>query len=446
MFQQFVDRKRELEELEKSWESDKPELIVIYGRRRVGKTALALKAFEDKPVIYFLADEREIDENLKEFRSKIAEFFKDEILARSNLDWIELFKYVGNKGKVVLIIDELPYLVESYKAFPSLLQKAWDLYLQHSKVKLVLIGSSVSMMEKLLGRKSPLYGRRTIQIKLRPLKYFHVKEFFPKYSEEDAIRVYGVVDGIPLYLKQFTDELSFWDNIRYNFLRKESFLYTEAEFLLRQEFREPRRYFSILKAISMGNTKFGEIVNATSLDKSTVSKYLDNLEEIHVVRKLYPAFEPEKRRNLRYEITDNYFKFWFRFIYPNRELIERELEEEALGKIREGFDHYMGGVFEEVARDFLWSKFRFDAGGPWWRKEEEIDFVGVKGNTAYFFEVKWSRLKVSEVHKILESLEEKAEKVNVKAKEKKFGVVAKEFKRKEGLMFDLKDMFNQNLY
>ena len=449
MMQQFVNRKSELEALRDAFESNKAELIVVYGRRRVGKTALVLKSVEGFRHLYFLADERSERENLAEFRKKVAELLGDDVIARSNLDWVELFDYMARRGeKLVVIIDELPYLVSSNSAFPSLLQKAWDLHIQNSKVKLVLVGSSIGMMERLLGYKSPLYGRRTMQLDVKPLKYWHVREFLPHYSPEDLMRVYGVVDGIPAYLRQFDERLSFWENVERLFLRKESPLYTEAEFLLRQEFREPARYFSILKAIAFGKTSFGEIVNSTGFDRGTVSRYLDNLVRIRVIAKVHPAFEPEKRRNTRYEFVDNYFRFWFRFVYPNRERVERELYGEVLEEVRQNFDHYMGQVFEMAVADFLWRKFAFEKGGRWWSKGEEIDFVGLKKGKAYFFEVKWSDLRERDVERILSGLERKSGLVKVKAENIELGLFgrrvenAEEFKEKGFLVFELNDLFS----
>ncbi len=448
MMQQFVNREGELSALEGAWESEKAEMIIVYGRRRVGKTALVLRFAENKPAVYFLADERG-EENLKEFRKKVAEFFRDSILERADLGWLEIFEYIVKKGKrLVLVIDELPYLVEYDRAFPSILQKAWDTYLQNSQVKLILVGSSIGMMERLMGYKSPLYGRRTMQIELKPLKYWHVRELLPSYSPENLLRVYGVVDGIPLYLRQFMDGRTFWENVERVVLRKESPLYAEAEFLLRQEFREPARYFSILKAIAFGKAKHGEIVNYTGFDRGIVSRYLDNLSKIRVVRKVYPVFEPEKRRNMLYEIADNYFAFWFRFVYPNRELIERELYGEALERVRKDYDHYMGRVFEKVALDFLWREFAFENAGKWWHKGEEIDVVGLKGETAYFFEVKWKNLTLREARGILKDLERKSKLVKkLRGNPKRLGIVARSVEDKEELreegysVFDIEDVF-----
>ncbi|ASJ12780.1 ATP-binding protein [Thermococcus thioreducens] len=447
MMQQFVDREYEIKALRRAFESERAELIVVYGRRRVGKTALILKSVEGFRHLYFLADERSEGENLAEFRKKVAELLGDDVIARSDLDWVELFRLLGERGKGVVVIDELPYLVEGNPAFPSLLQKAWDLHLQNSRVKLVLVGSSIGIMERLLGHKSPLYGRRTMQLDVKPLRYWHVGEFLQGYSPEDWLRVYGVTDGIPAYLRQFDERLSFWENVERLFLQKESPLYTEAEFLLRQEFREPARYFSILKAIAFGKTSFGEIVNFTGFDRGTVSRYLDNLARIRAITKVHPAFEPEKRRNARYEFADNYFRFWFRFVYPNRERIERELYGEVIEDVKVNFDHYMGRVFETAAADFLWRKFAFERGGRWWSRGEEIDFVGLKKGKAYFFEVKWSKLTYHGAREVLRSLERKARYVRTGTKEMLFGLIArgvegrKKLEERGFLVFELDDLF-----
>ena len=456
MFQLFVDREEELEVLENRYKSKKPEFIIIYGRRRVGKTELILQFTKNKPSIYFLAEEKQDWENLEEIRNITAEFLNDDefrLIKFSN--WVELFRSFSKrvKERVVVVIDEFPYLIKQNKTVPSEFQKIWDLYLSKSNIVLILVGSSIGMMERILGRKSPLYGRRTAQLEINPLEIWDIKKFLPSYSIDDLIRVYGCADGIPLYINCFSDGLPFWSNLRNNFLKRDSLLYMEAEILLRQEFREMTNYFSILKAISFGNTRHSEISNYANLDKTIVSKYIQNLERIRIIKREYPITEKkEKRKDARYRFIDNYFRFWFRFIYPNKMLIEKGEADRVIEIIKRDYDSYLGHIFEDIGREFLWKvkPFRFTKIGRWWHKDKEIDLVVLDEieKQIAFFEVKWRDLRERQARKTLEKLREKSRAVKWGGvrREEHFGVIAKKIDskeklRKEGyIVFDLRDI------
>lgn len=455
MFQQFLDRQEELKVLSEHFTSNKPEFIVVYGRRRVGKTELVTHFLKNKPGIYFLAEEKKYLDNLNEMKDIMSNFLRDEEFKMIKFEsWVQLFKSFLErlKKRTVIIIDEFPYLVKENKSIPSEFQKVWDMYLSKSKdIMLILVGSSVSMMEKLLGKKSPLFGRRTAQLEIKPVTIFHVKEFLPTYSIEDCIKVYGCADGIPLYLKQFDQELTVFENMKNVFFRRDALLYKEAEILMKQEFREPANYFAILKAISFGNTKQNEIVNYTNIDKSIISKYLKNLEEIRVIQKEYPITErKEKRKNARYTISDNYFRFWFRFIYPYKTLIEQG-SSDAFEIMKKSYDAYLGIIFEDIARHFLLASrlFKFTKIGKWWYKDKEIDLVALDESTKniFFFECKWQNLNEEKARNILELLKTKARYVdwNNDKRNEHYGLFAKNLEgkeklRKEGyLAFDLKD-------
>ncbi len=456
MFQHFVNREEELALLEELYHSSKAEFIIIYGRRRVGKTELVLKFAPAKPSIYFLAEERRDEENLTELKNKIGEYLKDEWISKLEVKtWVELFKYFAEKigkNKLILIIDEFPYLAKHNPGVPSAFQKAWDLYLKNTNVMLIIIGSSISMMEKLLGYKSPLYGRRTAQLEVKPLKFAQIALFLPGHGAEDLIRVFSCAGGIPFYIAQFDAGKSFFHNLEDLFLKRGRFLYEEADFLLKQEFREPANYFSILKALSFGYSKYGEIISYTGLDKSIVSKYMDNLIKIRVVQKYYPLLsKKEKTRDTRYEIVDNYYKFWFRFIYPNKTLIEENRGREVLKKIEKEIDIYISRIFEEVASEILPLKldFRISKLGCWWHRGEEIDLVALNESTKEiaFLECKWSNVGKKDANQILTDLKRKAELVKWHNRERKeyYGIIAKniaskeEFRSEGYLVYDLGD-------
>ena len=457
MFQQneFINRKEEMAILEKRFESDNPEFIIMYGRRRVGKTELAVHFLENKQGIYFLSEEKRYMDNLGAMKEIMADHLKDEefkMMAFEN--WVRMFKSFSDrlKERTVVIIDEFPYLVNENKGIPSEFQKIWDMYLQKSdKIMLIIVGSSVGMMEKLLGRKSPLFGRRTAQMEIKPLDVFQAGEFLPNYGTIDCIKAYGCLDGIPLYLKQFDPGQNVLDNMKNTFFGRDALLYGEAEILLKQEFREPANYFAILKAISFGKTRQVDIVHYTNIDKSIISKYIQNLEDIRVIKKEYPVDDrKENRRNVRYVFSDNYFRFWFRFIYPNRTLIERG-SINAFKSVDREYNQYLGHIFEQVAAEFLWKsgQFEFMRLGRWWHKEMEIDIVALNDDLKeiFFFECKWMDLKEGNARKILSELEEKSGFVRWHKNDRKeyFGLIAKHIKnkdilKKEGfLVFDLDD-------
>ncbi len=432
MCEQFVNREKELQALKEAYLSDRKELIIVYGRRRVGKTALVKRSVREIPHVYFFAEETLEKENLRMFQSLVAKALKNPLVAKAELSWEEVFELLDGSG-VVVIIDEFPNLLKANRGLLSKFQKIWD---SSRKLKLVLTGSAISVMEShVLGYKSPLYGRRTLSIKLEPLSFLHLKEFFPEKSWEDLVRIYGITDGIPAYIKEVQFRLKTGEKLEDVFQPNKP-LFDEAEFLLRSELREPARYFAILKAIAFGKTKFGDIVNFTGLPSSTVSQYLSNLQTLHIVEERHPIGEPERRRNARYYLSDLYFNFWFRFVYPNRSQL---LDFGYIENFEEEYNHYLGFVFEKVAGDFLRElnragelPFRFTKIGKWWKKNEEIDIVALneREKKALFVEVKWKSLGAGEAQEVLGDLKRKAELLGLKGWERWYGIVAKDLRGK----------------
>jgi len=456
MIQQFVDRENELRLLDDTYKQNKSSLIIIYGRRRIGKTELIKQSIKDKPHIYFLADTRTDRENIKELQKAFSSYIQNPLFEKVEFtDWIELFREMEKllKERVIIVIDEFPYLIESNKAIPSIFQKIWDSILMGKDVCLVLLGSSISMMEDYtLDYRAPLYGRRTAQLQLQPLKFEYLGEFLP-YSMEELVRVYGVTDGIPLYIMKFEPGLNFEENLKENVFKVGKFLYQEAEILLKEELRGTARYFSILKAIGYGKHRFGEIANFTNLDKGIISKYLDNLAIIRVIRKEYPVTQKKEVRNARYVFNDNYFNFWFRYVYPYKSLIEEGKTERLFDLMKDDLNSYLGLVFEKISKEFLWRQelpFLFTKLGRWWHKDKEIDLVALmeERKEIAFFEVKWRDLKLEEARSILAGLKEKSEFVDWNKGERKehFGLIGKRVEGKEELKdegylcYDLEDM------
>jgi len=455
MSEHFLDREYELKFLEGIYKNNKSSLVILYGRRRVGKTELATHFANGKPSIYFLADERTDMENLKGLQESFARFLQDPLFGKAAIkDWVELFEEFSKKinEKAAIIIDEFPYLIKSNNAIPSIFQKIWDTNLSKKNVCLILLGSSISMMERhTLSYQAPLYGRRSGQVELRPLKLKYLEKFFPGRDIEDVIRFYSIVDGIPLYALKLDPKASFTENIRENVMQVGKFLYQEAENLLKQELREPAKYFLILKAIGFGRNKFGEISNFTGLDKTTVSKYLDNLLTLHIIKKDFPITQNIEARNASYVFEDNYFNFWFRFVYPNKTFIEEHRQKDVVNSIRTDLELYVSRIFEKVCMEVIFDldiPIKFNKIGRWWHKDKEIDVVCLdeNGKEALFIECKWADLKEKEARKVLAELNEKSKFVDWKRKKERFGLFGKKIAGKESLrvegflVWDLEDL------
>ena len=407
----FYNRVNELNRLNQRYAQNTAQLLIVYGRRRVGKTALLKKFAEDKKHIYFLADLSSEKEQLASFTERIQIFTGDRSLLDNPFSsWHALFSYLANlaqKSRLIVIIDEYQYLQTANKALSSILQKAWDEQLKDSKIFLVLCGSYISFIEhELLAYKSPLYGRRSGQFFVHPLSFSEVTSFFPKYNLISRVTAYGILGGIPAYLLQFDASKPLKKNILQNILQTDAFLYNEPQFLLMQELREPRNYFAILKAIASGNTRINDIVQTSGLERGMVVKYLETLRNLRIVKREVPVYEsnPEKSRRGLYRIDDLFFRFWFRFVFPNRGFVEEGRQDYLLNvKIWPQINQYLGTVFEEICLEFLLKKnakgelpinvFKM---GRFWQNHIEIDIVGFDEGKNNFLaaECKWSNKKV----------------------------------------------------
>lgn len=402
---EFINREYELEFLRRSYGEEMSQFIVLYGKRRVGKTSLVKEFARDVPHVYFLADKATEKDQLQALSERVGLLYNDEfLLSRGFGSWHEFFRYIKRKGKVVVIIDEFPFLVEANRAIPSIFQKGWDEELKDSGLYLVLLGSSIGMMEsEVLDYKSPLFGRRTGQMLVTPLDFWHARKFFPQKPANEFMYMFAMLGGTPAYLLQFDPAADLWSNIRNRMLTPEAYLFSEPEFILREELREPRNYFAILRAISMGKTRSGEIINETGFEKNIVGKYLSVLTELKIIRREVPVTEKsfEKSKKGIYSLDDNFFRFWFNFVFPNKSFIEeRELDYLVEKKIRPRLDIFTSPTFEEVCRSYVkkvrLDDLRFEQVGRWWTKDAEIDIVGLSedDNAILFGEVKWSTNKV----------------------------------------------------
>ena len=411
----FYNRKEELKALNNWWKGKGSQLAILYGKRRVGKTSLALKFIENKQAIYFLADKLDINLQLKKLSQQIGQFFKDNYVAEYGIaDWEQLFKYIAKQNKkFVLVIDEFPYLEEARAGVASVFQKGWDLYLKDSPTFLILSGSSIGMMEKYtLNYQAPLYGRRSGQILVEPFSFFELEKIFSKMNFEQRLELFSITGGTIAYLKPFIEyQKNIWKGVSELILQKEKFLYQEVEFILREELREPNNYFSILLAISLGKRKMSKIINETGFSKSTVSSYLAILEKLKITKREVPVTEKNYHKGKKglYSISDPFFVFWFRYIFRNKYLLESGKSKEVLTIIKKGITEQSSYLYEKISQEFiLRNMVKYHSVGGWWNKNEEIDVVGINNDTKeiIFGECKWTNKKVGT--NVFEDLKRKA--------------------------------------
>jgi hypothetical protein len=418
----FLNRAQELKLLHGLRRSEAAQLFVLYGRRRVGKTEL-LRAFCGKhPHVYFQAAQVSDRDNLRQFLQEAAEATHDPFLARANFqDWEAPLEYLASRtpGKrLIVVLDEFPYLCEANKALPSILQRFWDAHGKDSRLMLVLCGSSVSFMQdEVLAERSPLYGRRTGQLELQPFSYRDSAAFLPEHSLDDNLRAYGMLGGIPMYLGQFDGAASIAANVQQALLQPGALLYDEPEYLLRMELRDPRTYNSILQAIASGLTKRSEIADRVGMASTQMSPYLATLEKLRITERVAPVADraPERVPRGRYFVRDNFLRFWYRFVLPNRSLLEiGERERVWRERVEPHLDEHLSFVFEDVCREYVQRHAReklpvLPAGGVGrhWHKDAEIELVcrNTDGST-YCGACKWSRQPVD--LRELTGLEEKA--------------------------------------
>ncbi|MCD8149078.1 MAG: ATP-binding protein [Clostridiales bacterium] len=388
----FHCREKELHTMERRYERGKFECIIIYGRRRVGKTALINEFCKDKKTVYFSALDASSQENL-EALSKAIYLCKNpdstsELSFRSYADAFDEITAMAAEERLVFVIDEYPYLARAEKSVSSRLQHLIDHRWQDSQLYLILCGSSMSFMEyQVLGYESPLYGRRTAQFKIQALDYREMTVFYPDLSVEEQALLYGITGGIPHYLNKLEVEDSLDEALLENLFCTSGYLFEEPENLLKQELREPAIYNSVISAIAGGSSRANEIATKAGLESGVCAKYLKVLLNLGILRKESPVTEKQGKRTI-YAIDDNFFHFWYRFVPRNMSVISAGRTQSVYDQVvRRYFPDYMGLIFEKICRDYLlmYAKnvpIAICDIGQWWgtdaktRKEVQIDIVG----------------------------------------------------------------------
>lgn len=394
----FIGREQELQFLQDKYDEKKGQLIVLYGRRRVGKTETLKEFCKDKPHVFYSCTQCTDKAQLSKF-SKL--LLKENIPAGQYVDefadWETAFGAIsqlpyGEKKKMI-VIDEFPYMCRYNESIPSILQNLWDTKLKNENVMLVLCGSAMSFIEKeLLAEKNPLYGRATGIYKMTEMCFYDAAKFFPSYSDQDKVLAYAILGGIPHYLNQFDPALSIAENIKKNILRKGSVLYSEVEFLLHQELRETPIYNAIIEAVALGNTKLSDISQKSLIeDTSKTSVYLKNLIELGIIGREYSVDSKVKEKananRGTYRLTDNFFRFWYAFCFGNFSQLEDGDTEGVYQYIIEPeLHHFASFSFEDICRDFVKRlqmkdelPFRYTQMGRWIGKTTIRDSKSPKG-------------------------------------------------------------------
>lgn len=355
----FIGRKNELHTLNTEYNRNSS-FVVIYGRRRVGKTTLIKEFLKNKTAFYYLATEELESQSMKRLANVIARTTKNTLLQKIEFtDWLDLFQLIADykpEEKKVLVIDEFPYLVRTNSAFPSILQNAWDEFLKDSNVMLILSGSLIGMMQKhVLSYDSPLYGRRTAQMPLTPLPFTSIYET-QNLPFEQAVEQFALTGGVPKYLEFFEDGRPLEEQLKDAVFSKNGFLYEEPNFLLKSEFLTAVNYFSIIKTIADGNHKLGKIASALGQESSSLTPYLSTLSDLGFIEKRTPITEknPEKSRKGLYFIADNFLRFWFCYVYPYKGELELDNMQIVLDEIHKDFkEKFVAFAYEDICKDIF---------------------------------------------------------------------------------------------
>lgn len=396
--EQFVDRDAELDILADSYESDTAEFVVLYGRRRLGKSELVRQSLANRDdVIYYQAVESTAENQLEQFAEKATTQFPS--LKRVRHDW-ELFLETLGEEDAIVVIDEFPFLIEEDESLPSRIQRVWDMELQETAMTLVLVGSSISVMEnKVLSGSAPLYGRRTATIDLKPISIADVQQFFPEYDSETVVTAWSIYGGTPYYLQTINPDQPLGTNAENSILSERGLLYSEPEFLLRTELRQPNTYFSILRALAHGRRTPNEIAGMAGVETGSLSTYLQKLRRLRLVERHIPVTEsPTTSKRGRYRIAAPLFRFWFRFVYGQQDQL-RMHDGDTFGElVAPELPDYVSPLFERLCQRSLRGLIdrQFSEVGQWWFKEHELDVLGLSDAGLVAGECKFTSRPVSE--------------------------------------------------
>ena len=417
-------RKQELTWLEGKFNSERAELIILYGRRRQGKTTLILEFLRGKKAVYLYTPRGSIDKILETFAQAIKSQLGIKIYGKINTfrEFLEVIYDASKNERIVIAIDEFQRVAEADETAVSILQDFWDRKLKNTKIFLILIGSLVGMMEKIaLKGDAPLFGRKTGKLKLSPLPYYRARKFWLKLNPEERIAAYGIFGGTPAYMDVYDFSKDFWSNVKEEIISKNGRLNDEPEQILAEELRSPTVYMAILERIAEG--KRGLPLSKIKVGSANVVPYLKVLERMDIIERILPL--GEKRKSI-YSFKDEFFRFWFKYIWPNYWLIEMGRYDVILEEIKTSLNDYLSYTWEKVLRETIslsLGKKIFGVKipivksiGPYWKNELEVDVLGIGKDIIIVGEAKWEnkKLGLKEVGKVINKAELLAEKFGKK--------------------------------
>lgn len=448
---QFFGRGDELEFLKERYGSGKPELIVITGRRRVGKTALVEKFLKDKKGAYILAERAPEQIERRRFARTLSKAFDTYIEPGDT--WSDPLSGVTDLDRPVIVVDEFPYWIQYDEGVTSAFQTAWDRKLSNSSAFIIIMGSLISVMESnVLSRRSPIYGRRTGQLKLEPFEPWEIDGFLKKWENDELVCAYSALGGIPYYLKEMDSSQSFIENVRNTIFEPTHPLGMEIDFILSEELREVAIYELLLGELSKGTCKIMTVADRVGIDRGNIYKYLGSMERLGIVTRVRPTLPKGKLgTQSRFIVSDPFFRFWTRFAYPYRSELAIRQKDGATTFLKKEMNAYLGVAFEDVVRRSLphivsgivrW--------GTWWHKGEEIDIIGISSTGPDIVgECKWSDLTAGEARSIVDDLARRSGIWDPK-KNIRFLIAAKTVKNRKELesegviIVELEDIFNIN--
>jgi AAA+ ATPase superfamily predicted ATPase len=407
----FFGREQEIAELQALADQPGSQFLILYGRRRVGKTTLALQWAEQSglPTIYWVANRLSPTLQRRSLSQTIYNALNPGFQADANFTYptwemaLQQLAQQAARQRLVFILDEFPYAAEAEPGLASILQNVWDHHLKSTQIYLILAGSHIGMMTRLLHYQAPLYGRFTGHLHLKPLPFSTLKTFLPRYTAEQRVAVYAILGGIPAYLERFDDSATLRDNIDRLIFRPTGIFRADPLFLLQDQVREPRNYLSVLHAIGQGAYTLVEIANSTGLAKQNISTYLGRLEDLYLVERRAPVTLPPQRRlrtrQGRWRLRDPYLRFYFRFVQPNQRALELGLMDSVWASIREQLRAFIGmTAFEELSQAWVVAQaqqgqlpFAPEDVGSHWAADVQVDVVALnwRQKAVLLGECKW---------------------------------------------------------
>ncbi len=426
----FVSREMELALLDDLYHRPNAQFLILYGRRRIGKTALVTRwgGGLDEPYLYWMASQTSATKQLRNFSQALFQFLNPETAVTPTFSypsWDAAFAEVARLAadkRVVIVLDEFTYVMQADHEVPSLIQRAWDHHLKESQVFLILMGSLAGIIQRTaLDYQSPLYGRATARLKLQPLSFAALSTMLPNFSSEQRVAVYSITGGVPAYIELFNDQLNILQNLQQRIITPANVMLNDAVFLLHEQLDDPRNYIAVLEAIAAGFYRLSDIATMSGIDRSNITKYLAVLRDLGYVERQVPATirRPDQSRKGRYVITDPYLRFYYRFLAPHLTAIEQGRIKQASSLL---YDHLLDFIgthtFEELSRDWVnivaeMGQFPFlpERTGSFWSKQAQVDVLAINWRTKDILlgECKWGQKAVG--RDVVRVLMDKTEKV-----------------------------------